>query len=217
MFAIILTFGNVILDIYYYLATDVPKYFVEKSAEKLREKVGSVSGHRREHLIQVQEELMEMNDGNEEDLKEEGIIPKWNDNSVPVLDKNLNKQHSEVSYEQQQHGGLEIAVSSVLSLPPVGNMTVISDDDDENDEFYDASSDFNDVPLSSATITTVINTANIIPSTIASQNGKIISFDYLIKYFFSYQKYVHGHIQLSKLNMDDIVIMREKKKWLNFS
>ncbi|CAG9535305.1 unnamed protein product [Cercopithifilaria johnstoni] len=123
-------------------------------------------------MTQVQEEQIEMNQSyDDSDLKNEEIVPNWNDNSIPVVDKGLSEQHSEISYEQQQHGILGTTVSSVLSSLPTGNMTIISDNvDDESDEFYDASSDFNDVPLASTTGSTLFDTANIISSTIASQN-----------------------------------------------
>ncbi|VBB33883.1 unnamed protein product [Acanthocheilonema viteae] len=160
----------------------------KKRAEKLREKTGSMNEHRRENMAQVKEELIEVNQSygdndNEKDTENEGIVPNSNDNSILVVDKKLSKQHSKISYEQQQHGVSGATVPPVLSLLPTGNMTIISDniddggddddDDDENDEFYDASSDFNDLPFSSTAANTLIDNANI-SSAVASQNGKII-------------------------------------------
>ncbi|KAL3993685.1 hypothetical protein ACH3XW_18575 [Acanthocheilonema viteae] len=140
--------------------------------------------HRRENMAQVKEELIEVNQSygdndNEKDTENEGIVPNSNDNSILVVDKKLSKQHSKISYEQQQHGVSGATVPPVLSLLPTGNMTIISDniddggddddDDDENDEFYDASSDFNDLPFSSTAANTLIDNANI-SSAVASQN-----------------------------------------------
>ncbi|MCP9261371.1 hypothetical protein DINM_004742 [Dirofilaria immitis] len=167
----------------------------KKRAEKLNETAKSISSHRREHLAQVQEELVEMNQsygdgGDKEDLKEKGIISKWSDNRVSVMDKKLNKQRlaescGNMESQKQQHEISGVLVSSLLSLPSFGNMTMTSDgdddndyvddDNDENDEFYDASSDFNDVPLSSAITTTVIDTANVVSSQNDSRDKVILN------------------------------------------
>lgn len=182
-------------DICYYLSADVHKHFVEKKAEKLREKTGSMNEHRREYMTRVQEEPIEMNqfcgdNDDQKNFKSEGIAPNCDQNPTSVVDKKLNKQYSEVSCEQQQYGVSETTAPLVLSVLSTENVTVRSDnvdgggnneddDDDENDEFYDASSDFNDISLSSTAASTLIDTDNIISSAIALQNGKIISIIFL--------------------------------------
>ncbi|VIO92884.1 Uncharacterized protein BM_BM10241 [Brugia malayi] len=181
----------------------------KKRAEKIHEKAESVGGYKREHLAQVKEEMMEMNqiygDKDDKDVLK-GNTPKWYDNN------SMNKKYQQICYEgkQQQHdvtttitstttiatatatttnaaNSSTIVTSSTVSpLLSTENMALITNDndndDDDSDEFYDASSDFNNDMLFSstttATTTTITDSANIISSTIASQNdsrGKVIS------------------------------------------
>ncbi|VDK73565.1 unnamed protein product [Litomosoides sigmodontis] len=171
-------------DICYYLSTDVRKYFLEKKAEKLRGKTGSLSEHRREYMDRVQEEPIEMNQfcgdyDDEKIFKSERIASNCDHNPTSVVHKKLSGQYSDVCCEQQQHGISETTSSSVCSVLSTENVAVMSgnvdggdSDDDENDEFYDASSDFNDAPLSSPAASTLVDTDtdNIISSAVALQN-----------------------------------------------
>lgn len=131
-------------------------------------------------MAQVKEEVPEVKQSNDEtDYKENleedrAMIPQDIEKVAPVTDEELSKRFSKIQQQRRISG-------TTTSSTPIRNMAVISDyddnDDDGSDEFYDASSDFNEVVLSSGDGVRVTDSASVKSSTIpSSQNGKIISF-----------------------------------------
>lgn len=121
-------------------------YFLEKRAEKLREKAAA-NGHSPSHLARVQEELAEFYLSNGDEV----VTPELNGFYSADHANNAKKlgKHLEVVHENEQQPGAAETVS------PRGTTATMTSDD-ENDEFYDASSEFNDSPRN-LTLTTAAN------------------------------------------------------------